>query len=310
MYFAHTLPGDEQDRLFAALRRAGATAVRIFITDFGAGGKGTNSTGATDLESAGAVGAYADAVLGQVDAMLVRMRRAGVKAVVCMHDRWVLTGEWGVCDAYCRKYGASTAAFYSSPTAAAEFDARLAHIVNHRNPLMGNQPYKNLSDVIYAVELQNEAQGIGRDGVGMIDPSWWCNRATALKKHMVGSQVLISTGGGQTFEASLLSENFNCQALDVVAMHSYTNSLSEVISNVNRANSMKAKHQIVVFEEFGLNTLTKSVWIDHVAQVCNAMNVPWMPWELSTVGFSNDYEFTTANDNGVWSVFVKNSARL
>ncbi|KAJ3204519.1 hypothetical protein HDU82_005781, partial [Entophlyctis luteolus] len=303
-YFLHTLPENDQLTILSDLQAAGVSKVRIFVTSFGAGGKGTDSVGVDDLEME-TIGAYNDTILSQIDQLMARMYVFNMKLILCMHDRWVLSDEYGICDAYCIKYNKNSTAFYNDPAAFTAFDKRLAHIVTHVNPFF-NTAYKNLDSVLYAVELQNEAQGTGSSGGGLTNTGWWCDRATALKTQMAGSKVLVSTGGGQTFSTSLLTQNFNCAALDVVALHSYTTDIVEVATNLATANSLKGSNQAVVFEEFGLNTPTKNVWIDHVAQVANIYNISWMPWEVSTVNKPNDYEFSPA-DNNTWAALKKNS---
>ncbi|KAJ3202416.1 hypothetical protein HDU82_007369 [Entophlyctis luteolus] len=302
-YFIHTLPSTDQESLLTSLQSAGVTKIRIFITSFAAGGKSTNSVGADDLETT-TVGVYDDTILDQIDQLMLRMSNYGMQLLICMHDRWSLTNEWGYCDGYCQKY--SYTQFYTSSAAAADFDNRLAHVVQHRNPYMNNQMYKDLSSVIYAVEIQNEAQGTGNTGGGIVDKNWWCNRATALKNVMGSSAVKVSTGGGQNFEDSLLAENFACSAIDVVAMHSYSTDLSSVSTYLDSANASKNASQIVLFEEFGLNTAAKASWIDSVAAACNARSIPWMPWEASTHAFSDDYEFSP-DDTATWAVLAQNA---
>ncbi|KAJ3103467.1 hypothetical protein HK100_004198 [Physocladia obscura] len=302
-YFIHTLPESDQESLLSSLHAAGVSKIRIFITKFGKGGKNTTSVGANDLEEQ-TVGVYNDTILNQIDQLMYRMEKYNMKLLIAMHDYWVLVDEYFICDAYCQKYCKNPAVFYNTTQAAHDIDNRYKHIINHRNPYLKNRKYKDLDNVIYAVELQNEAQG-----EGIVNPYWWCDRATELRKHMRDSGVLISTGGGRTFVMSNSTINFNCKALDVIAIHSYDTNIQEVITNFNNAKYLKRAKQVVVFEEFGIQAGSGSLqakWLDAVGQVSNTLNVNWMPWEVSSVSLPNDYEFNDS-DTATWAALVKNN---
>ena len=57
-------------------------------------------------------------------------------------------------DVYGREYG--TGYFYEQSYPQEAFDARLVHIMNHIHKTL-NQPWKQLSDYIFAFEAENEA---------------------------------------------------------------------------------------------------------------------------------------------------------
>ncbi|KAJ3213172.1 hypothetical protein HDU81_002029, partial [Chytriomyces hyalinus] len=86
-----------------------------------------------------------------------------------------------------------------------------------------------------------------------MNADWWCGRATALKNALQkSSQVLIGTGGGQDFATSLLTQNFECDALDIVSMHTYNNDINYVASNLQTALAMASAHnKRIEFQEFG-----------------------------------------------------------
>ena len=64
-------------------------------------------------------------------------------------------------DVYGAAYG--TENFYTDSTAQSAFDARLQHVMNHVHTTLG-QPWKELSDYIFAFEAENEAMiGSGSD---------------------------------------------------------------------------------------------------------------------------------------------------
>ncbi|KAJ3069227.1 hypothetical protein HDU98_007709 [Podochytrium sp. JEL0797] len=294
-YFFHTLPPSTQTTLLAALQSAGIKTIRIFITSFSAGGKGTDSLGTNDLEL-DTVSVYNDNVLHQLDALMALVVQYGIKLQITMHDRWNLDNTWGICDAYCQAFckgGSDLTGFYNNQQAFVAFDARLAHIVNHVNVQMGNRAWKDIPEAIYAFEIENEAQGTSNGVSQFTNADWWCERATVLRGVMGGSSILIATGGGQDFYHSLISQNFACAAMDVVALHSYSNSIADVQANLNTAQQMRQQSgKIVIFEEFGA-TSGKGDWIAQIAQVAIPLGIPFMPWEYSSVSVANDYEFST-----------------
>ncbi|KAJ3062912.1 hypothetical protein HDU98_001261 [Podochytrium sp. JEL0797] len=309
IYFLHTLPTATQHSVLAALQAAHIKTVRIFITSFWAGGKGTNSVGATDLEI-DTVGSYNDAVLLQIDTLMSLVQAYDIKLMIALHDRWNLDSTWGICDAYCQKYASSgkdLSGFYNNAAAEDAFDARLAHIANHANALMGGKAWKDLSGAIYAFEIQNEGMGTSNGVNQLTNADWWCGRATALRKVMgAGSAVLVSTGGGQNFEQSLIPQNFACAAVDLVALHSYSSDIADVTANLKQAALLgKQNGKVVVFEEFGA-TSNKGSWISQVAKVSNSLGVPWMPWEVSSVTLSNDFEFWT-DDTVTWAALASSA---
>ena len=92
-------------------------------------------TSVPNLESP--VGTYNDTVLEKLDHILAKLATFGMKAIISPHDAGTLAGANG-CDAYCSKYGSSDT-FYSSASAKADYDARLAHILNFVSPSSGKQ---------------------------------------------------------------------------------------------------------------------------------------------------------------------------
>ena len=86
----------------------------------------------------------------------------GLKLVIALSDRYAL-GFWST-DAYALKLNivksgssgaqqvANAASFYTSSSAIASFDNRLAHILSHQNSLMGGKTWAELDSVVYAFE--------------------------------------------------------------------------------------------------------------------------------------------------------------
>ncbi|KAJ3239479.1 ATP-binding cassette sub- A member 5 [Chytriomyces hyalinus] len=302
-YFIYSLTRGSQIEILSALQQAGVKTVRIFITSFNSGGKGTDAVGSSDLELY-SPGTYDDSVLGQIDELMPLLVQYGIRLSIAMHDRWNLDSTWGICDAYCSAYcngGSNLAGFYNNQAAQNSFDARLAHIVNHVNPKMGNRAWKDIPEAIFSFDIQNEGQG----NTNILNADWWCGRATALRRVIGDSRVLIGTGGGQDFYPSLLTQNFECGALDIVAMHTYNNDINYVTSNLQNAASLaNTYNKRIEFQEFGATGGGKSGWIGQVASLSNSLGIPWLPWEVSKPGIANDYEFWT-DDTAAWGALTQ-----
>jgi mannan endo-1,4-beta-mannosidase len=126
--------------------------------------------------------------------------------------------------------------FYSDKNAGADFDLRVSHILNYKSAAFNNERFGKLSQAIHSFDLQNEGQG----HVSQKYNAWWCERATAAKALVAsdGSRVLdgprISTGGGAALEDSSIIENYQCAAIDIIAIHTYSGSDEELRSSLSR----------------------------------------------------------------------------
>jgi mannan endo-1,4-beta-mannosidase len=85
-------------------------------------------------------------------------------------------------------------AWYANPESVFDFDIRIAHILEHSNPLIEGAPqWKDLSDHIFSFNIQNEGQGHLDNNTAPV-PEWWCDRAKSMREIMGHSDVLVSTG--------------------------------------------------------------------------------------------------------------------
>ncbi|ORY45178.1 hypothetical protein BCR33DRAFT_697308, partial [Rhizoclosmatium globosum] len=282
-YFLANLPEADQRYVLSALQQAGITVVRVFVTQFKPNGKKTNAYGQPDLEMT-TIGQYNDTALIYLDGLLSIVPDYGIKLIITFHDRWNLDSTYQVCDAYCLKYSRSKtdptkydpAQFYTNNDAQQAFDNRVVHIINHQNAKMGNVAWKDLSQSIYAFEFQNEA--MGAINPKLPNPDWWCARATNLRPLLPFNGIKIATGGGRDFEQSIIDQNFNCSAIDLVAIHSYDFPVDLVKVAITKAIK---SNKMIVFEEFGaLEPENRESALSFVAGFANAHRIPWMPWEV------------------------------
>lgn len=130
---------------------------------------------------------------------------ADIKLTIALHDRYQL-GCWGN-DSYVRKYDLpaldcsfgkagdnDVTSWYSDADSVADFDNRIAHVLEHVNPLIEGTPkWKDLNDYIFSFNIQNEGQGHLNNNTAPV-PEWWCDRANLIRNIMGRSAVLISTG--------------------------------------------------------------------------------------------------------------------
>ncbi|KAF5022179.1 hypothetical protein F66182_5766 [Fusarium sp. NRRL 66182] len=308
-----------------AIQAANLKVLRIFISETFENFKNTGSVYMPDIEPQ-TVGVYDDTQLRAIDQLMVEANdrgtlssstllrrlltvfRPGIKLIIAMHDRYQL-GCWGN-DAYVDKYhlpavdcsnqpaSANNVEFwYSDRNCISDFENRIRHVLEHRNTLIEGSPaWKDLSSHIFSFNIQNEGQGHLNGNVPP-HPSWWCNRATFMRRIMGNSDVLISTGGGNEFPNSDIPENWACSALDLVTIHSYSG-----VGEFRQKGPIALQHaldanKLVLFEEFGASGNQKAEVLSQHIAVFNNLRVPWLPWQISKPGNkAADFEFWTDED--------------
>lgn len=249
------------------------------------------------------INGYDDAVLARIDQLMVEARQRGIKLILSLHDRWYL-GSWEGDDIYTQLYGVRDGSQalhdYYDARAGVEMmqrlDARLAHVLTHRNPLLGNRTWGEMSDVVFSVEAENEAMA----GVAGVDDgfagAWQCARAKAMRP-FVSNGVLISTGGVKDAYNSAYSSFFDCPEIDVIGIHNYGKG-DDVPAQLQKVLTLaRSKDKRVVMQEFscdpdvdgapdGLSDAQKRQW----RATCNEneiiryeqLGLPWMIWSVVT----------------------------
>ncbi|KAF2757650.1 glycoside hydrolase [Pseudovirgaria hyperparasitica] len=303
-YFLHAYQKSDRIAVLDAIKAAKLKTVRIFISHTYANNKDTNSVEMPDIEP-DEVGEWDDTQLRAIDQLMVEAKDRGIKLIIALHDRYML-GCWGS-DAYVSKYklpavdcgtpGAikdnDVTWWYQDPSPIYDFENRIAHILNHQNSLLGGKAWKDLSDYIFSFNIQNEGQGHLRNNVAPA-PNWWCDRSKKMRSIMGSSKILVSTGGGNEFSNSDISQNWACNTLDVVDIHSY-NGVDGFKQNAPTSlNRAKSAGKLVLFEEFGAIGDSKSSQVQQHIDVFNGLKAPWMIWQINKPGKgSADFEFWT-----------------
>ncbi|EGO01166.1 glycoside hydrolase family 5 protein [Serpula lacrymans var. lacrymans S7.3] len=308
-YFLYTLSASDRSAVLDAMQSANMKLLRIFITQVAAGAKGSSATAVNDLETV-AVGQYDDTILGMIDTLASEAHSRDIKLVIAMHDRYAL-GCWTT-DAYVAKYNLpatncvtgvpDSSIFYTNSDAIADYDNRLEHILNYQSPNFG-VPWSQLSDAIFAFEVENEAMG----HMNVVAPTWWCDRATTIRNVLGSYGIQISTGGGTDISLSLQSQFYICSDLQILAIHDYDLDTSYIASYLNPAKTQAlASGQRIIYEEFGAEGSTKQSDIQSVTSFLSSTGVPWMYWEvLLPGGGSANYEVWT--DEASWSTLQSES---
>lgn len=310
-FFLYAFQSADRVSVLDAMKAAGMKVLRIFITEVGSNAKGTNCNYVADLEN-DVVGVYNDDILKRIDDLMLEAYNRGIKLIIAMHDRWAL-GCWDT-DAYAKKYtqyipnineqcgtiSQDVSGWYKDSGAQQEFDNRLKHILTHRNAKFNNRTWGSLGEVVLAFDIQNEGQGYNDWTLPWV-PNWWCDRAQAMRPYLLNG-VLVSTGGGKTWAASTISQNFECPYIDIVALHTYnTNDLSQLDQCVKTA---RVNFKKIILEEFGFtgNDPGRDYWLSQVTSTCNKAGVPWLVWAISKPGLKNDYEIWRDDNPTSWNI--------
>lgn len=230
------------------------------------------------------VGTYDNTVLGALDSTLKLLHDNNIKAIISPHNANSLTGS-AACDAYCGKYmNAST--FYSSTNAKADYDNRLSAILSYESPNFDGRAWKDLSEVILAVDLQNEPLIEQIDQLNANDPDdWLCGRAGAIKTVLGSSSIKVATGGigGSQYccdhEFNLLDKALQCDAIDIMSVHGYMGKASDWAYFITGDKSVlvpaNAAGKHVMVEEWGISTDNQDDF-DTQVEVFNDAGLPWV----------------------------------
>lgn len=312
-YFIHSFKDADRHAVLDAMKAANLKVVRIFISHIGANAKNTGNNEMPDVEPK-AVGTYDDAILKSVDQLMKDCADRGLKLMIALHDRYAL-GFWDT-DTYATQFGvvsqgssgaqqhADASTFYKSSRAAAAFDQRIKHILSHRNALLGNKPWSQLSNVVHSFEPQNEPLG----HMALVSDKWTCDRAGTIRKALgKGSPILVSDGGGITLEASTADWAFNCKNFDIVSVHSYD--LSDLANNIGKfVSRAKSAGKQLIAGEWGATGGNKASAIASTANALKKSGVPQMYWEVTKPGAgSADFEVWT-NEAAAWAALKKAAA--
>lgn len=302
--YLHSYNQPDRTKVLDAMKSAGMSTVRIFLTYIYAGNKGSNNRELPELEPE-KLGVYDDTQLEAVDQLMVEAHARGIKLVIAVHDRYAL-GFWGT-DVYATTFGIASpgssgaqqifdaSAFYTSNTAMSYMDKRIRHVMAHKNKLTGltwaqsdayiyasvlSSPpaHRALADLaVDRVEAENEPMG----HMNLAYPHWNCDRASTIRSTLpTNSRILVSTGGGITTQTSLADWAFSCAYFDIISVHDYGTTASVTANALKAAQAKTSK--IVVMEEWGMTGDNKAQIVGQFVAAFKAAHIPWMYWEVGS----------------------------
>ncbi|KAF2737433.1 beta-1,3-mannanase [Polyplosphaeria fusca] len=285
-YFLHALPASEQKKYIETLAGWGVKVLRLWVTDISSGClKGSTSVKSIPpLEST--IGTYDTTVLKALDSTLSLLHANKIKAILSPHNANTLGGSAG-CDAYCNKFGASDS-FYASGDGKKAYDARIKTILNFKSPAFG-KAWKELDDVILAVDLQNEPMISSVGKLQANDPDdWLCGRAKSMRKVLGKSGVRVATGGigGSHYvdhEFNLLDKALKCDAIDVMSVHGYMGKAQDweyyMAGDKSVIAQAKKAGKLAMVEEWGVAADSQDNF-DKQVKVFNDAGEPWLYWQV------------------------------
>ncbi|RDW58655.1 hypothetical protein BP6252_13131 [Coleophoma cylindrospora] len=286
-YYLHGLSLEDQTTYIKGLQNDGAKLVRLWIT--GIKSNCTKSSSTTELPNyETTIGEYNTELLNAIDDALVQLNAAGIKAIISPHDANLLppngtsTGYNGI-DIYGTTYQSSFN-FYTDAVSQANYDARLASILNYVSPNF-NKKWADLSEVIMAFDIQNEPMIASPDLLTGNDPSdWLCNRATMMKSIIQNSGVGIATGGigGSQYaghEYNLLQKALDCPAIDIMSVHGYMSTKLQWTPYIPElSDQAAAAGKLCMLEEWGVTTGSGVDSVEKQAALFNQYGIPWLYW--------------------------------
>ncbi|KAJ6462127.1 glycoside hydrolase family 5 protein [Mycena sanguinolenta] len=271
-YYIYALPTADRIAILDGMQAAGMKVLWTWVTDLAAGQKASEaSLVIPDLEANG-IGNYDDTVLNLIDQLMRTLFHFCFNSPFSPGIKLLIVNALEGGDIYGRTYG--TEGFYTNPTAINAFNQRITHILNgHKNALLGNQPWSDLSAYIFGLEPQNEVSlpMIFDQSFYTSHLSWICNAAL--------QNQLIFTGGGSA-GASAQSAFFSSScAINVVAIHDYTDGYDSYMpSAVSQAEAAGKK---LIIEEWGsLVSSGRTANLQSNVAKINNYQVPWLYWEL------------------------------
>ncbi len=302
-YFLAAVDSGQRQAIIRTLNNAGARVLRTFVRpETSNSEKGDSKATWPDVETS--LGNFANqaSILDRYDDMLydVYSQSGGrMKVLLSLHDANMIAGFTLPCDAYCqymRDRGMSWTSFYADSTLRDAFKNRLRSIlVNYRSKNFGGRSWSQLSEVILAIDLQNEP-GVGGHQNSVTGTGWTCDVSSFLRGFLV-SGIGVATGaigGALSGNNNYPDEVLSCAAVDIISLHGYYASSSSVSAGqpwcqlLGGSSSLlaraKASGKLILAEEwtYTSGTAGKAADIRDQGHALNALGIPWAYWDVMT----------------------------
>ena len=302
-YFLAAVESGQRQAIIRTLHNGGARVIRTFVRpEINDSEKGDSKATWPDVEAP--LGNFANqaSILDRYDDMLydVYSQSGGrIKVLLSLHDANMIAGFTKPCDVYCQYMtdrGMGLGSFYTDRTLRDAFKNRLRSILaNYRSKNFGGRPWAQLSEVILAIDLQNEP-GVGGNQNLVTGTGWACDVSSFLRSILV-SGIGVATGaigGALSGNNNYPDEVFSCAAVDIISLHGYYSSgpsgsagkpwcqlLGGSSSLLARA---KASGKLLLAEEWVYNggTAGKAADIGQQGHTLNAVGIPWTYWDVMT----------------------------
>lgn len=306
-YFLAALSRSERQAILRTLHAANTRVIRTFVRpeNLYDSEKGNPKSQFPDVESS--LGNFVNplsSVLDRYDDMLYdvySLSGGRMKVLLSLHDANMIAGHTKPCDAYCQYMmdrGMGWGNFYTGRTLREAFKNRLRNIlVNYKSKNFGGRSWGQLSEVIMAINLENEPGVGGRQDL-VIGTGWICDVSTFLRGILV-SGIGIATGaigGALSGSNNFPDEVFSCAAVDIISLHGYFSSSSgtpagqpwcQLLGSPNNLLSRaKASGKLIFAEEWvyngGRTSNIKTTDITSQGHALNALGIPWAYWDIMT----------------------------
>lgn len=228
-FYLWSVNEDAQNEIISQMTAAQIKIVRIGITQV-ISSNDTLVDSVPDLEPK-ILGEFNTTILDRVDLLMLKTMNAGIKLIISPHDRYSLGCPRY--DAYastlhlnnCTSSGdfvlSDATQFYWNSSIINAYDQRLRTILSHRNPYIGNRSWGNLTEVIFAIDVQNGQQF----GNSVFSTRWICSRATLIRSQLShGILVATSAKFSDVSSGSTDSAGYTCADVDIIAIEGVTKS--------------------------------------------------------------------------------------
>ncbi|KAF4625376.1 hypothetical protein G7Y89_g12790 [Cudoniella acicularis] len=196
-YFLATLDQTTRRSIITTLHNSGTRFIRTFVRpEVYSTEKGDSKATWSDVE--GPMGTFVSplsSVLDHYDDMLYDVYSVSggqMKVLLGLHDANMIAGYTQPCDAYCQymqNKGTNWGSFYSDGTIRNAFKTRLYNILrNYPSKNFGGKSWSQLSQVILAIDLENEPGVGGHDSKLVLAEEWVYNGGSAGKPADIASQ--------------------------------------------------------------------------------------------------------------------------
>lgn len=250
------------------------------------------------------IGNYNETNLEKVDYLMSECQARGIKMIIALENR---------SDPYLSQFG--PVGMYNDPASIQAYKNRFTYFLNHYNSYL-DATWKDLNDVVYAWEIQNEP-GIPLLDVDYLTPtqkhdiirSFLTQLSSHLKDEDPDTKVSLGIAGYANFYHNGGSGD-DIQTLgdipdaDIYNLHFYGGNLQSWINST--LNYCRSINKLLFIEEFGATRGTGmphliNVYSD-VAETCRGNGIPWMFWRMGHR--TDDNTWSINYDDAVWQQIV------